>query len=79
MIKVIDTMGKELEINENDTDLRIEEPKKKKGHGKNYYNLQVKQLNAELELKLPNEFKGSINNYNHRNVGTGIEIDDNYY
>jgi hypothetical protein len=53
--------------------------KKPKRNYKTFYNYQVKQFEKELERKLPNEFKGSISNYNHRSVGGICHIDDNVY
>ncbi len=37
------------------------------------------KLDRELELKLPNEFKGCIKNYNCRSVGGEGQIDENNY
>ncbi len=54
-------------------------PKKKKRCYTTYFNWQVKQFHAELELKLPNEFKGSIDNFNHRSIGGVGQIDENEY
>lgn len=54
-------------------------PKKKKVSYTTYFNYQVRQLNAELERKLPNEFKGSIENFNHRSCGGIGQIDGNEY
>jgi hypothetical protein len=53
--------------------------RKKKGRSTTYFNWQVKQLNNKLELKLPNEFKGSLENYNHRSCGGLGQIDENEY
>jgi hypothetical protein len=44
-----------------------------------FFNYQLKQLDIELERKLPNEFKGSIVRYNHRNSGGFGVLDDNLY
>jgi len=53
--------------------------KKKKVSYTTYFNWQVRQLNSELEHKLPNEFRGSLDNYNHRSCGGVGQIDDNEY
>jgi len=44
-----------------------------------FFNYQLRQLDLELERKLPNEFKGSILRYNHRNTGGFGVLDDNLY
>lgn len=73
-----------------DIDGRLIVPKLKKkkkykdpmGDKKNFttfFNYQLRQLDLQLELKLPNEFKGSILKYNHRNTGGFGLLDDNLY
>ena len=59
-----------------------EEPpvKKKKIEFYTLLNLQTKKLNEELEMKLPNEFKGCISNYNHKSAnGSDWHFDENNY
>lgn len=54
-------------------------PQKRKISYKTIINRKMKSYIIELELKLPNEFKGSINNYNHLNSGGYGNIDENEY
>lgn len=49
-------------------------PKKKKGSV-----WKEKLITESLENKLPNEFKGSIINYNHYSCGGPGQLDDNQY
>jgi hypothetical protein len=56
-----------------------QKPQTKKVSYATYFNWRVKQFAAELELKLPNEFKGSIDNFNHRNYDGLGWIDENEY
>lgn len=42
-------------------------------------NWKDRLITEALELKLPNEFKGSIENYNHLSYGGMCQIDDNQY
>ena len=56
-----------------------QQPKKKKFGIRVCANWQAKVFNAELERKLPNEFKGSIKNFNHRSCGGEGQVDDNQY
>lgn len=76
--------------NKIDIDGNIIVPKKKKSpeykdpndNRKQYttfFNYQLRQLDLELERKLPNEFKGSILRYSHRNSGGFGVLDDNLY
>jgi hypothetical protein len=66
-----------------ETEVLKEKPKLKKRKNKvalsSFRNYQIKQCEIELEHKLPNEFKGSIRNYNHRNDDRLFHIDDNVY
>jgi hypothetical protein len=78
MIKVIDTVGQEVDIDDCLV-VKKKKPKKKKVSYTTYFNWQVRQLDAELEHKLPNEFRGSIDNFNHRSCGGMGQIDDNQY
>ena len=43
-------------------------PVKKKIEFHTLLNLQIRKLNEELEMKLPNEFKGCISKYNHKSA-----------
>ena len=52
---------------------------KKYKKGSTYHNYQIRKLNEELEIKLPNEFKGSIYKYNSRNSAEFGLVDDNDY
>ncbi len=54
-------------------------PIKKKIAYKTIINRKMKAYIIELEQKLPNEFKGSISNYNHLNAGGYGNIDENEY
>ena len=66
-----------------DIDGHLVVPKKKTPKRKTPYrtiiNRKMKQYVIELEQKLPNEFKGSIRNYNHLNAGGYGNIDENEY
>jgi hypothetical protein len=55
---------------------------KREFYYKTYFNFWLFKLEEELEAKLPNEFKGSIINYNPYNAyrdGVNIWIDENQY
>jgi hypothetical protein len=52
---------------------------KKKGGYRTYLNWQDKQLDNELSKKLPNEFRGSLNDYNHRSCDSALRLDDDDY
>jgi hypothetical protein len=52
----------------------------KLGRDTTYFKWQMRQLDAELEHKLPNEFRGSIKHYNHRSCcGDFGQLDENQY
>ena len=54
--------------------------KKKKVSHSTLLNMQTRKLNEDLEMKLPNEFKGCISNYNHRSISDyGWGSDENSY
>lgn len=45
-----------------------------------FKNKQMVDFENHLKNKLPNEFRGSLNNYNHRSYGDDrFYIDDNFY
>ena len=53
--------------------------KKKKVERATLLRWQVRQLNEDLENKLPNEYKGNINNFSPRAMGGTFHIDENNY
>jgi|FreactcultureFD7_1027221.scaffolds.fasta_scaffold09034_5 hypothetical protein len=58
---------------------KIKDPLDDRKQYTTFFNYQLRQLDLELERKLPNEFKGSILRYNHRNTGGFGVLDDNLY
>lgn len=58
---------------------KIKDPMDDRKSYATFFNWRLRQLDIELERKLPNEFKGSILRYNHRNTGGFGLLDDNLY
>lgn len=50
-----------------------------KTHKQTLYNLKVRDYEDSLIDKMPNEFKNSLRDYNHRNEGEFGGIDMNSY
>ena len=56
----------------------VKKPKPRKCN-RTFFNWQTKQLDRQLESKLPNEFRDSLKNYNCRSYGDDGQIDENSY
>lgn len=50
-----------------------------KTHKQTIYNIMVRDYEDSLIEKMPNEFKNSLRDYNHRNQGEFKGIDTNSY